>query len=222
MDDELKKSIRKTGTSIVGIICKDGVVLAADKQSSLGSTAGAVMVSNKREDKIFPINEYTITSTAGIVSETQLMLKVIRAELKLKELKSKTKPTVKEIANLFSTIAYQKIRQFTAIPAIAGYVIAGYDSKPGLFSISPDGAVVDEKEYVADGSGMMFILGLLERQYKKDMTVKQGIELAIEAIKASSQRDVASGFGIDVFTVTKDGIKHVVKQKIEPIYKETK
>ena len=71
-------------------------------------------------------------------------------------------------------------------------------------------------------SGMPFILGLLEREYKKDMTVKQGVELALEAIKSSTQRDVGSGSGIDIITITSAGIKHEIKQKIEASYTEEK
>jgi proteasome beta subunit len=68
-------------------------------------------------------------------------------------------------------------------------------------------------------SGMPYILGLLERQYKNDLTVKEGVELAKECIKSSTQRDVGSGNGIDVFSITKEGIKHVVSETIVPEYK---
>ena len=68
------------------------------------------------------------------------------------------------------------------------------------------------------GSGMPYILGILERGYKKDMSVKDGVQLAIECIKSSTQRDTGSGHGIDVFVITKDGIKQEVEEKIEPRY----
>ena len=67
---------------------------------------------------------------------------------------------------------------------------------------------------------MPYVLGLLERQYKKEITLKEGIELAKEAIKSSTQRDLGSGFGIDIFTITKEGIKKVVEQEILPEYKD--
>ncbi|MCK5043816.1 proteasome subunit beta, partial [Candidatus Pacearchaeota archaeon] len=70
------------------------------------------------------------------------------------------------------------------------------------------------------GSGMPYVLGLLERQYKKDLTLKQGIELAKEALKSSTQRDIGSGYGIDIFTITKDGIEIVVEQEIKSEYKD--
>jgi len=59
----------------------------------------------------------------------------------------------------------------------------------------------------------------LERQYKKDLSIKDGIELAKECLKSSTQRDSGSGNGIDVFTITKEGINHVVSEEIVPQYK---
>jgi 20S proteasome alpha/beta subunit len=69
-------------------------------------------------------------------------------------------------------------------------------------------------------SGMPYILGLLERQYKPDMDTKECVELAIEAIKSSSARDTASGYGVDVFTIEKNKITHKVKQRAEAVYTE--
>ena len=67
---------------------------------------------------------------------------------------------------------------------------------------------------------MPVVIGLRERQYKKDMSVEEGIELAKEAVKSSTQRDIGSGFGIDVYTITKKGIKKVVEQEIVAEYKD--
>ena len=68
------------------------------------------------------------------------------------------------------------------------------------------------------GSGMPYVLGLLERQYKKGLTIKEGIELAKEALKSSTQRDTGSGYGIDIYTITKEGIKKEVSQEIQAKY----
>ena len=69
---------------------------------------------------------------------------------------------------------------------------------------------------------MPYVLGLLERQWKKGMSMEEGIELAKEALKSSIQRDTGSGYGIDIFTITKEGIKKVVEQEIKPEYVEAK
>lgn len=220
MDAELKQSILKTGTTILGIICKDGIVMAADRQTTAGT-----IVMNKIKQKAVQINDYLVISGAGNASDIEMQKKIISAQLRLKELKSKKRPTVKEAANLIGMITYQNIRQPSMIPSMVGTLIGGFneDGTTELFTIEPAGTSIKVEEYDANfGSGMPYVLGLLERQYKKDMTIEKGVDLAIEAIKSSTQRDLGSGYGIDVFTITKDGIKQVVEQEIVAEYKDRK
>jgi proteasome beta subunit len=118
---------------------------------------------------------------------------------------------------------YRNIRTPAMIPSIIGTLIAGVneDGSTELYSIEPAGSIIKVKDYDANfSSGMPFILGLLERQYKKDLSVKEGIELAKECLLSSTQRDVGSGNGIDIYSITKDGIKKVVSQEITTIMKE--
>jgi len=216
MDNELKNSILKTGTTILGIVCKDGVVMAADRQSTAGT-----IIMNKDSQKIKPITDYLLFAGTGMVSDIQRSVKLAGAELRLKELRSKSRPSVKQGANLVATMIYQSIRQPTMLQFMVGSLIGGVneDGNAELYSIDPSGGIKEIEDYDANfGSGMPFVLGLLERQYKENMTVKEGVELAVEAIKSSTQRDTGSGFGIDVFTITKEGIKKVVDQKIKPNY----
>ena len=218
MDAELKNSILKTGTSLVCMVCKDGVVMASDRQVTLGESA----VSNKDFQKTNPINDYLVISWAGMVSGAQRLSKLIAAELRLKELSTKSRPTIKEAAHLLAMMTYRNIRNPSMIMNIVGTLIAGVDEdgKVELYTIEPAGGVYQVKQYDANfSSGMPYILGLLERQYKKDLTVKEGIELAKESLKSSTQRDSGSGNGIDVFAITKDGIKHVVSETITAEYK---
>ena len=219
MDENLKKNIVSSGTSLVGLICKDGIVMAGDKRS----TAGGQIVMNKNCDKIIPINDYLITSGTGVASDIDMLQKLAKAQLKIKELRDKKRPTVKEAANLIAAMNYKNIRQPTMIQFIAGLMVGGVneDGTSELYSVEPAGSVMKVEDFDANfSSGMPYILGLLEKSYEKDMTMEEGVELAIEAIKAASERDTASGQGVDVFTITKDGIKHVSKQKVERVYKE--
>ena len=212
MEEEIKKNIRKAGTSILGIVCKDGVVMAADRQG----TAGYIVLA-KNERKIVRVNDYIITSATGNVSDIRLYTKVLPAELKLKELQSSERPSIKQAANLLAMITYKNIRQFSSIPSIVGTLLAGIneDGSTELYTIEPAGSVTRVEDYDANfGNGMPYILGVLEAEYKKDITVKEGTELAVKCLKAATQRDIASGYGIDVFTVTKEGIKQVVEKEI--------
>ncbi len=217
MNEEINKSILKSNTSLVGIVCKDGVVMGADRRVTAGT-----LVVDKSFRKILEINDYILAAFTGGVADAQLTKKLLAAELRLKELKTKIRSSVKEAAHLLSMITYRSIRTPTMIPNIVGTLIAGVDEngKASLFTIEPAGGVVEVSEYDANfSSGMPYILGLLERQYKKDITVKEGVELAKEALKSSTQRDSGSGNGIDVFAITKDGVKHVVSEVIVAEYK---
>ena len=212
MDAELKNSILKTGTTILGIVCKDGIVMAADRQTTAGD-----LVVNKNKRKVRKINDYLVGSWTGVVSDAQRLTKIIAAELKIKELRARSRPTVRQAANLFSTVTYSQIRQPSMIQSIVGTLVAGLneDGSVELYSIEPAGSVTLVEDYDANfGSGMPYVLGLLERQYKKDINVKEGVELAKEALKSSMQRDIGSGYGMDIFTITKDGIKKVVEQEV--------
>ena len=217
MIEEIQKNMLKSNTSLVGIVCKDGVVLGADRRS----TAGSIIMS-KGSLKIHKITDYLAASFTGGVADIQLTNKILGAELKLLELRTKVRPSIKEAAHLLALLTYRNIRTPAMIPSIVGTLIAGFDEdgKSFLFTIEPAGGVNGVDDYDANfSSGMPYIMGLLERQYKKDLTVEEGIELAKECIKSSTQRDVGSGNGIDVFSITKAGIKHVVSEEIIPQYK---
>jgi len=181
--------------------------------------------TKKNFRKVSQINDYLVVSWTGGVADALMLSKLIAAELRLKELKSKRRPTVREAANLVAMITFRNIRQPSMIPSIVGTLIAGFneDGSTELYTVEPAGSTYKVDDYDANfGSGMPYVLGLLERQYKKDLTVKQGVELAIEALKSSTQRDIGSGFGIDVFAINKDGIKQVIEQEITSEYKNRK
>ena len=220
MDNKLKNSILKTGTTILGIVCRDGVIMASDRRATAGN-----LILSKNTKKAVKINDYLVMSGTGNASDIEMQKKIIAAQLKLKELKSKKRPTVKEAANLIGMVTYQNIRQPAMIPSIVGTLVAGFneDGTTELYTIEPAGTAMKVDDYDANfGSGMPFVLGLLERQYKENMTIEEAAKLAVEAIKSSTQRDVGSGSGIDVFTITKDGIKQVVEQEIAADYKDRK
>jgi len=218
LKNELKNNILKSGTTIMGIVCKDGVVMGADRQSTAGN-----LVVGKNVQKAIQINDYLVISATGMVADIEMQKKVIAAELRLKELRSKVRPTIKEAANLIGMMTYRNIRQMSMIPSIVGTLIAGFDEdgKAELYTIEPAGTAMKVEDYDANfGSGMPFVLGLLEREYKKDMTTEEGIKLVVEAIKSSTQRDTGSGYGIDVFKIEDGKIEHVIAQEITAEYKD--
>ena len=211
MNEDLKNIVKK-GTTTVGIVCKEGIVLAADKRATLGGQ----IVSNKKVDKIVKITDNMAITTAGTVSDIQLVTKLIRAELNLRKIRIKKDSTVKEAANLLGTIVYHNIRKFSPILGVTGFLLGGRDdSGIYLYSISPDGSIMTEDNFSTEGSGMVFALGVLDTLYKEGISLQEGIKLGVKAVNAAMQRDTATGEGIDVVTITKEGVKKVLTKKVE-------
>ena len=201
----------KSGTTTVGIVCQDGIVLAADRRATAGN-----FIANKKAKKIHEVTPNMAITTAGSVSDVQLLLKLIKAELKLKHLRTNREPNVKESANMLAGMIYGNIRKLSLIPGISHFVLGGKD-KEGfhLYDLFADGSLQDCDKFIASGSGSVMAYGVLDTLYKKDITVKQGIELGLKAVNAAMQRDTATGEGIDVVAITKDGVKTVVEKELK-------
>ncbi len=206
----MEKNILKTGTTTVGIVCKDGIVLAADRRMSAG-----YMIASKKTEKIIPISEDIAVTTAGMVSDAQLLTRIIKAQIRLESIKRGKKLTVREVASFLGSMVYGNIRRMSMVPSIVGFLIGGRDKKGfHLYALGIDGSIIEYDDYCADGSGTMFSIGVLESSYKKDLTVEEGIKLAVKAVSTSIQRDMASGNGIDVVSITDKGMKKVVEREI--------
>ncbi|HLD12214.1 MAG TPA: proteasome subunit beta [Candidatus Nanoarchaeia archaeon] len=203
----------KTGTTTLGIVCKDGIILAADKRATGGGMPLRVM--NKDVVKVLPIAENMAVTIAGNVSDIQMVIKLIKAEIMIKKMRSMKELTVKEVANLLGTILYQNIRNFSTIIAVTAFLLGGRD-RAGyhLYELTPDGCVMEIKDYATDGSGGEIAMAVLDSTYQKTITVNEGVKLAIKCIDASIQRDTGSGEGADVYSITKDGIQLVLQKKI--------
>jgi proteasome beta subunit len=218
MNNEVEPKILKTGTTTIGIVCKDGVILATDKKMTYGGGGGALFIGHKKADKVFLISDRAAVTTAGNVSDIQYTLKLTKSELKIKKLRTKMDPSIKEIANLYGMMAYENLRKFSPIMAITAFLIAGGDEKGfWLYQVDPDGSVVQHENYVADGSGMIVAYGVLEDSWKENLSVEEGIKLAVRTVTASMARDTGSGEGIDVVVIDKNGARKVLQDEVKHV-----
>lgn len=120
-----------------------------------------------------------------------------------------------EAANLVSGIVYGNIRRFSVIPGVVHFLFAGNDTEgTKLYDIYPDGSIQEIDKFVASGSGSMFAFGVFESQYEENMSEKEAVDLAKKAVNAALQRDSASGGGIDVVVINKDGVKKVYHKQV--------
>ena len=213
MGSDTDKNILKTGTTTVGILCKDGIVLAADKRATAG-----YLVAQKDADKVHQITENIAVTMAGTVSDAQLLIKLIQAEARLKGIQTGRMIQVKEVANLTSRMVYNNIRQFSSIPGITQFIMGGRDLYGfHLYDLFVDGSISDIDEYVSSGSGSTTAYGVLETLYTKNLSVDEGIKLALKSLHAALQRDSASGSGYDVVTITEKGVQHIIGKEINTV-----
>jgi proteasome beta subunit len=207
--DESK--LRKTGTTTVGVICQDAVVLGAEKKATMG-----YLVATKAAEKIMQLDEHVGMTIAGLEGDAQALARYIKAEMKLYKLQEERKIPVKAAANLISNILYSR----RGFPYIVQLVVGGYDSKPRLFSFDPSGSITEEKEYFSTGSGSPMAFGVLEDKYRPGMTVEQAKTVVAKAIKSAMERDIASGGkGIDLAVIDSRGFKAIRHEDVSKMIK---
>jgi len=196
----------ETGTTTLGIVCKDGVVLAADRRATAGT-----LIAHKRTKKIYKLDENLGLTTAGLVGDLQVLARYIGAEVELYKLKRNASMPVEACATLTANILSGS-RYF---PYWVQLVIGGWDRNGGhVFSLDAAGGSLPDK-YTSSGSGSPYVYGVLEDQWKDDMTTNEGADLAIRAVTAAMKRDAVSGEGIDVAVISKDGFKSFDDKEVE-------
>jgi proteasome beta subunit len=186
------------GATTVGLVCKDGVVLASEKRISYGYT-----IMSKSGKKVHVINNRIGIGFAGLISDAQAILRRLSAELRLYELENHAPMTIKSVAKLLANILYAQ----RFYPSFAETLIGGMDGEAkSLFILDQLGSLIPDN-YAALGTGGTIAIGILEGGYTKEMTVKEGKELAVKAVRTAISRDIGSGDGVDVVIITTTGAK---------------
>ena len=195
-----------TGTTTVALTCKDGVVLAADRRATMGT-----MIAHKRTRKVYKLDDNLGMTTAGLVGDLQILNRYVTAEVELYKLKRGAPMSVEACATLTANILAGR-RYF---PYWVQLIVAGLDSKGShVYSLDMAGGSIPDK-YVSTGSGSLYVYGVLEDHFREDMDLKDAIDLAIRSVHTAMKRDAATGEGIDVATISKDGYKELDDKEIE-------
>ncbi|WP_255149432.1 proteasome subunit beta [Halorarius halobius] len=182
-----------TGTTTVGIVADDGVVLATDRRASLAGR----FVSNKSAEKIFEVHPTAAITISGGVGDGQTFAKQLEVQSSLYETRRGEAMSMEAL----STTAANVIRGMRVVP-----LLGGVDGEGGhLYSLDPAGGLMEDT-YGATGSGMQLAYGVLEREFEEGMSLDAAVDLAVRAVAAASERDTASGNGAMVARITSDGV----------------
>lgn len=211
---ELEAKKLSTGTTTLGLICKDCTILAADMQATMGNIA-----SGKELDKIFKINDKVGVTVAGTLGDALTVVRFIRSKAKLYEIERETpmnpKATMTFLANILSANRY--------FPYFSAFILGGYNGKPELYTTDVIGGFTKEVDYASDGSGFQLVYGLLEEQYRKELSEEDAVRLAVKAIAIAKKRDVfTGGKSIKVVVIDKAGYREIPEAKIKKLIDELK
>ena len=122
--DEKITQLKKTGTTTVGLIAKDAVLLGAEKKATIG-----YLVASKESKKILKLDDHIAMTIAGLEGDAQALVRYMRAELKLYKLQEGYPIPVSAAATLLANIMYAR-RYY---PYIVQLIVGGYDDMPRLF-----------------------------------------------------------------------------------------
>jgi len=189
------------GATAVGITYNGGLVLASERRIAYGN-----FVVSKTTKKTFVITPHVGAACAGLVADMQILSLQVSALAKIRKMEIKRDVPPNTIAKMMSNMMYE--RRF--FPLLTQVIVGGLVDSPVIFTLDPLGSVLPD-DYAAVGTGAEMALGVLDPQYKKDLTEAQAVELAVKSVRAASMRDSASGDNIDVLVVNKDGAKETTE-----------
>lgn len=203
----------KHGTTTVALSFKDGVVMAADNRASAG-----YMVASPKAKKLHVLGKSTAMSIAGSVSDAQYLVKLMRAEINLYELNREREMPTRMIGNLLSNVLYGQYRSM--FPYFIGPILAGVDEKGGhIYPMDIAGSMTEEP-WASTGSGSPYAIGVMEAMWKPDLDAAEAKKVALLALRSAIKKDIATGDGMDLLVLTKDGVEKVTKEEIIEILGE--
>ncbi|MBM3291774.1 archaeal proteasome endopeptidase complex subunit beta [Candidatus Bathyarchaeota archaeon] len=200
------------GTTTVGVVCKDGVILGTDTRATMGS-----YVASKNAKKVYKITDRLGMTIAGGVAVAQRVVEILKVNARLYELEKGRPMPVKSAANLVSGILFGNREAGAPLPMQA--IVGGYDETgPHIFNLDPYGSLLEEK-MISTGSGSPFAYGVLEAMYKENKPTKDMLPVVVKAVDSAMKRDTASGDSFDVAVISAEGWKELTPAEKESLLK---
>jgi len=192
------------GTTTIGVVGKDGVILASDTRVTMGS-----LIAHKKGKKVYKIDDHLAMTISGNVADAQRTVEMLKANARLYRLESKRPMPVKAAARLVANLFFSA----RLAPFIAQILVGGVDdSGSHIYALDPFGSMTEEK-CVATGSGSPIAYGVLEDKYKEDMPISEALPIVVKSVISAMKRDVASGDSFDVAIIDEKGYRELTEEE---------
>jgi proteasome beta subunit len=192
------------GTTTIGVVCKDGVILASDTRVTMG-----FYVAHKFGKKVYKIDDHLGMTIAGTVADAQKVVDILTANAKLYKIKMNRPMPVKSAARLVANLLFS-VRY---VPLATQVLIGGLDETgPHVFNLDPFGSLTEEK-FFSTGSGSPIAYGVMEDKFREDMPVKELLPTIVKAVSAAMKRDIASGNSYNVTVIDDNGYRELADEE---------
>ncbi len=197
------------GTTTVGIICGDGVVVGADTRATMDT-----FIASSEARKVWKIDDYLALTIAGSVGDAQELIRILKAQNEIYKMNENRQFSAKSAASLLSVI----MQESKMVPFYNELIVAGMDDgMPALYVIDPIGGYTQESMFASTGSGSLTALGYIEDVYKKGMTAKEAVKGIAKALTIAMKHDSATGDNMIISTITKSGYTEYAGKDLEKI-----
>jgi len=184
------------GTTTLGFIFKNGVIIAVDSRSTMGN-----YIASQSVKKVIEINPYLLGTMAGGAADCSFWERELGRQCRLFELRNKERISVAAASKTLANIVYY----YKGYGLSMGTMIAGWDKTgPHLHYVDSDGFRLKGNLFSV-GSGSPYAYGVLDNGYRWDLTDEEAQELGRRAIYGATNRDAYSGGTINLYHVKKDG-----------------
>ncbi len=192
------------GTTTIGVVCKDGVILASDTRVTMG-----LFVVHKKGKKIYQIDDHMAMTIAGTLADAQRTVDILKANAQLYRVEIGRPMSISAAARLIANLLFSSRLAPMATQVLVGGVD---DNGPHVFLLDPFGSLTEEK-CVATGSGSPIAYGVLEDKYKKDATIQDLLPTVVRAVDSAMKRDIGSGDSFDVTIIDEKGFRELDKKE---------
>ena len=207
VNHNIKIEDKKTGTTTVGIMGSNYILLAADQQATMGN-----VIADDDAQKIHKITDYIALTISGTVGDSLAMIRFLKAQANLYEVERGTRMTPRALTSLLSNV----LNGNRYYPYMFMPIVGGVNNAPELYEVTPFGCISEKKKYAVTGSGTDFALTTLDSEFKENMSEDEALALAVKAVMAAKNRDIyTGGKTISVIIIDKEGFREVDSKEVE-------
>jgi proteasome beta subunit len=198
------------GTTTIGVVCKDGVILASDTRVTMG-----YYVAHKQGKKVYKIDDHIGMTIAGTVADAQRVVDILTANAHLYKINLNRPMPISSAARLVANLLFSA----RYIPLATQVLVGGIDeSGAHVYNLDPYGSLTEEK-MVSTGSGSPVAYGVLEDKFKETLTIDEALPTIAKAVNAAMKRDVASGNNYNIIVINKQGYKELTDEEKSKLLK---